>query len=104
MPAIILKLTAGRNENRYRATARLLTAIFGCRHRNLSRPFTHEDETYRTCVDCGARRQFDLGNWQMSGRFFFAAPKRASMLEGQSRRRISTAARVRNEHSLRLTA
>ena len=28
-------------------------AIFGCRHRGLSRPFTIEAQTYKVCLDCG---------------------------------------------------
>ena len=50
-----------------RATAR----IFGCWHVNMSRPFTRGNETYRTCVACGARRRFDLEQWEMVGSFYY---------------------------------
>ena len=33
-------------------------AIFGCRHRHLSRVFTIKDRTYKVCFDCG--REFDM--------------------------------------------
>lgn len=47
-----------------------VTRIFGCRHRQLSLPFTRGKETYRTCVNCGARRRFDLDQWTMVGDFY----------------------------------
>jgi hypothetical protein len=28
--------------------------FFGCRHRELSRAFTNEGETYKVCLKCGA--------------------------------------------------
>ena len=49
------------------ATAR----IFGCWHVNMSRPFSQGNETYRTCVACGARRRFDLEQWEMVGSFYY---------------------------------
>jgi hypothetical protein len=47
-----------------------LSRIFGCWHRQMSRPFTHGDHTYRTCARCGMRRDFDLQSWKMKGRFY----------------------------------
>ena len=44
--------------------------VFGCWHRHMSRPFTRGSETYRTCVDCGARRRYDLEQWRMVGGFY----------------------------------
>ena len=44
--------------------------VLGCWHRRMSLPFTRGNETYRTCVDCGARRQFDLEQWRMVGAFY----------------------------------
>ncbi len=43
---------------------------FGCWHRQLSLPFTRGNETYRTCVACGARRRFDREKWTMVGSFY----------------------------------
>lgn len=47
-----------------------VTRIFGCWHGQLSLPFTRGKETYRTCVNCGARRRFDLDQWTMVGDFY----------------------------------
>ena len=44
--------------------------VLGCWHRHMSLPFTRGNETYRTCVDCGARRRFDLEQWRMVGAFY----------------------------------
>lgn len=46
-------------------------AIYQCRHRKLSRPFTAGGETYRACLNCGARRRFDPAAWKMSGPFYY---------------------------------
>ena len=49
--------------------------VFGCWHLNMSRPFSRGNETYRTCVACGARRRFDLQRWQMVGSFYYPERK-----------------------------
>jgi len=46
-------------------------SLFGCWHRRLSRPFTTDNETYQTCLECGARRRFDMGTFRSSGRFYY---------------------------------
>ena len=56
---------------------------FGCWHRKLSLPFTRGDETYQTCISCGARRRFDLDQWTSVGGFYY--PKRQSVLDGSRR-------------------
>ena len=49
----------------------LITRVFGCWHAELSRPFSRDGRAYRTCLNCGAQRQFNLGNWEMQGKFFY---------------------------------
>jgi hypothetical protein len=44
--------------------------LFRCWHRNLSRPFTLEGETYRVCLHCGARRRFSPDSWRTVGAFY----------------------------------
>ena len=45
-------------------------AFVWCRHKGMSRPFTHEGRTYRVCLKCGMRRDFDLRSWKMYGPFY----------------------------------
>ena len=47
--------------------------IFGCWHKELTRPFTVErgGESYRACVECGARRRFDTKNLKTFGGFYY---------------------------------
>ena len=49
---------------------RWFSEIFGCQHREMSRPFSRHGETYRVCITCGARRQFDDQTWNSSGRYY----------------------------------
>jgi hypothetical protein len=51
---------------------RWLTRLFGCRHRNMSPPFTRGEETYCTCMRCGARRLFNVGRGRMTGTYYYA--------------------------------
>jgi hypothetical protein len=48
----------------------LINRIFSCWHIRMSRPFTHERESYRTCLRCGMRRAFDVDIWKSQGRFY----------------------------------
>lgn len=49
----------------------LLTRLFGCQHREMSRPFTSDGLSYRACLTCGARRSFDTETYEMKGKFYF---------------------------------
>ena len=51
-----------------------LSRLFGCWHRELSRPFSHKGQAYRACLSCGARRQFNLESWEMQGDFYYRLP------------------------------
>jgi hypothetical protein len=50
----------------------LVTRVFGCWHADLSRPFSRGGRAYRKCLSCGAQRRFNLGNWEMQGKFFYS--------------------------------
>ena len=50
----------------------LLASLFGCWHRDVSRPFTRHGQTYRTCLGCGAHKRFDLAKWEDRGGFFYS--------------------------------
>jgi hypothetical protein len=49
----------------------LLGSLFGCWHKNLSRPFTLDKESYCTCLDCGARRHFNTHTLETYGSFYY---------------------------------
>jgi hypothetical protein len=53
------------------ALGRWVSEIFGCQHKEMSRPFSRQGETFRVCITCGARRQFDEKNWNTVGPFYF---------------------------------
>ena len=57
------------------AMDRLFTTIFGCSHRRLSRPFTSQGTTYRTCLKCGMHRDFDLRTWKTFGPYHSTGPR-----------------------------
>jgi len=48
-----------------------MARVFGCWHTELSRPFSHHGQAYRVCMNCGAQRTFNLGNWEMQGGFYY---------------------------------
>ena len=45
--------------------------FFGCWHEEISRPFSHEKTSYRSCLKCGARKQFDAETLRTFGSFYF---------------------------------
>jgi hypothetical protein len=51
----------------------LVTRLLGCWHRDLSRPFSRDGQSYRTCLHCGASRKFHVGRWEMQGEFYYRA-------------------------------
>jgi hypothetical protein len=68
-------MQAGQEKRRI---GNLMARVFGCRHGELSRPFSHGGRAYRSCLTCGAQRQFNLGNWQMQGDFYYRKPSLAN--------------------------
>jgi hypothetical protein len=57
-----------------------LHRLISCRHRQLSRPLTHDGRTYRSCASCGMRREFDLATWQSKGRYYQAEASKDDLL------------------------
>ena len=51
-----------------------LNRLFGCWHSRMSRPFSSDGQSYRVCVSCGARRQFDIRSWETQGDFYYGRP------------------------------
>jgi hypothetical protein len=52
----------------------LVARLLGCWHKEMSRPFSNKGQAYRTCLKCGASRKFNVGSWEMQGRFYYAQP------------------------------
>ena len=48
-----------------------MTKLFGCWHDGLSRPFVQGKTAYRSCLKCGARKQFNLDTLETYGNFYF---------------------------------
>jgi hypothetical protein len=61
----------------------VLRRAFGCWHLQMSLPFTRDNETYRACVSCGARRRFDLDQWAMVGDFYHPQRQPALYVRGR---------------------
>jgi hypothetical protein len=58
----------------------LVALLFGCRHDNLSRPFTQGKTSYRSCLDCGARKQFNAETLETYGDFYCPPTVKAERL------------------------
>ena len=60
-----------QTENAFGAKIGLVRKLFGCWHKQLSRPFTNNKSSYRTCLRCGARKRFDAQNLKTFGPFYY---------------------------------
>ncbi len=49
----------------------LAVKLFGCWHTNISRPFTNGKISYRSCLQCGARKKFNPETLETHGNFYF---------------------------------
>jgi hypothetical protein len=49
----------------------LITKLFGCWHNDISRPFVQGKTAYRSCLQCGARKQFNPETLETHGSFYF---------------------------------
>ena len=83
-----------------RALGRWLTEIFGCQHREMSRPFSRHGETYRVCLGCGGHRRFDEHKWQMDGAYYYNAARTSDL----SDTRLGACNAVRRPRRLRTAA
>ena len=67
----------------------IVARVFGCWHAEMSRPFSRDGRAYRTCLNCGAQRQFNLGNWEMQGNFYYHRPTSSQFQKLAAVRRIA---------------
>ncbi len=52
----------------------LLSKLFGCTHGDLSRPFSNGKIGYRSCLKCGAIKQFNPETLKTFGAFYYPSP------------------------------
>ena len=57
----------------------LVAKLFGCWHENISRPFVESQTAYRSCLRCGARKQFNPETLETYGAFYFPPPVKNEM-------------------------
>jgi hypothetical protein len=74
-----------------------LSEIFGCTHKEMSRPFSRQGESYRVCISCGARRSFDQQLWNSAGPYYYKPATTTDLLET----RVSTV-KAAKERKLKL--
>jgi hypothetical protein len=60
----------------------LFSKIFGCRHQNISRPFSNGKMGYRVCLICGARKRFNAETLETFGSFYFAPVEKPDLKIG----------------------
>jgi hypothetical protein len=58
--------------------------VFGCGHKQMSRPFSRQGENYRVCLGCGAHRRFDPKTWNASGPYYYRRASTSDLLETNS--------------------
>lgn len=67
----IAKALINKTETNFGEKVGLIATLFGCWHKDLSRPFTAGREAYRACTSCGARKKFDKETLQTKGSFYY---------------------------------
>jgi hypothetical protein len=68
---LTLERVTDRTESSLGREIGIIGRLFGCRHKDLSRPFKDIRGSYRACTECGARRRFDTDNFTTSGNFYY---------------------------------
>jgi hypothetical protein len=58
----------------------MISTVFGCWHDNLSRPFTRGKTSYRSCLHCGARKQFNAETLETFGSFYASPTNKEDQL------------------------
>lgn len=68
---LIADAIINRTEEPFGKKIGLVGKLFGCWHKELSRPFTNRRSSYRACLECGARKAFNPNNFSTSGPFYY---------------------------------
>jgi hypothetical protein len=69
--ALTMTRPAERSEAAIGTKIGIMGTLFGCWHKRLSRPFTEKNSSYRTCLECGARRKFNTESFKTSGPYYY---------------------------------
>ncbi len=67
----LAKSITNRNSQAFGRQIGIIGKLFGCWHKNLTRPFTIENFSYQACLHCGARKKFDAQNLKTIGSFHY---------------------------------
>lgn len=67
----IAKEVINRTEGNFGNKIGVLVRLFGCWHKEMTRPFTNGKQSYRACLSCGARRQFNAHTLETFGKFYY---------------------------------
>ena len=61
----------GRNAGLPGTKIGILGSLFGCWHKELTRPITTDEGSYRSCLECGAHTVFDTTSFKTLGGFYY---------------------------------
>lgn len=67
----IAEAVINRTKGEFGSKIGLFGKLFGCWHKRLSRAFTKENISYRTCLHCGARRRFNTQTLKTFGSYYY---------------------------------
>lgn len=68
---LIAQSVLNRTENVFGDKIGFMGKLFGCWHKELSRPFTNKKSSYRACLNCGALKKFDTETLKTVGPFYY---------------------------------
>lgn len=63
MQVNIATMQMTQSVNSMRLFVRIFKRLVWCRHSNMSRTFTVDDEPYRLCLECGVRQRLNRHSW-----------------------------------------
>jgi len=68
----IKESTVSKTDDQFGTKIGFFSTLFGCWHKDLSRPFTKKGRnSYRACTNCGARKKFNTQSLQTTGPFYY---------------------------------
>ncbi|MGI8543735.1 MAG: hypothetical protein ACR2MD_09705 [Aridibacter sp.] len=76
---IIAEAILNRTNGAFGSKIGVFGKIFGCWHKQMTRPFTNRNASYRACLNCGARKKFDTKTLKTFGPFYY--PPTVSFIE-----------------------